>query len=548
MPFDLVLKNGKVIDGAGNPWFRADIAVKKGKIAAISRSIEKKAERVIDLQGLVVAPGFVDAHSHTDRSIFLNKYGESALKQGITTVVVGMCGGSAAPLTEKTAQRLTGGKISIPWRTFKEFLSKISENGTGLNIVPLVGHNTIRAIVLGPEGEGGERTEVTRSELRKMKKYVKEAMQVGAFGLSTGLIYPPGRNATTEEIVELCKVAAKFHGLYLTHIRNEGDTLLEAVAEAAEIGRRVGIPVHMAHFKATGKPNWGKVVPALSIIEEARGEGVDLTCDLYPYHRSQTSTLLSRLAIPGESLEPEKLLEEVKDEKKWLSRREKVLESFKATEKAEGERKKNLNKAGVAWPYYKGMRYSVIVYSKSHPEYVDKTVVEVAEERKVELVDAIRDLVIEDGGVTRVSGYMCEDDVRTVLKHPVSMVGTDSSSIDGLPKSPFVAQHPRTFSSFPRILGKYIREEKLLPLEEAIRKMTSYPAQRVKLSNRGLLRLGFWADITVFDPETVNEIAAFAEPCKYPVGIEYVLVNGIVSVEKGELTKALAGKVLKLGK
>jgi len=386
---------------------------------------------------------------------------------------------------------------------------------------------------------------VTKKELRMMKKYVNEAMRAGAFGLSTGLIYAPGRNATTEEIVELCKVVAKYHGLYFTHIRNESDTLLEAVAEAAEIGRRTGIPVHMAHFKASGQPNWGKVVPALAIVEEARGEGVDLTCDLYPYHRAQVSNLLSRLMLPGESLEPEKLLEELRDEKKWSSRREKVLESFKAAEKAEGERKKHLNEAGVAWPYYTGMRYPIIVYSKNHPEYVDKTMVEIAEERKVELVDAIRDLVLEDGGMTRMTSNMNEDDVRTVLKHPISMVGTDSSSIDGLPKSPFAAEHPRTFSSFPRILGKYIREEQLLPLEETIRKMTSYPAQRVKLNDRGVLRPGCWADITVFNPETTSEIATFADPCKHPEGIEYVFVNGVVSVEKGELTKALAGKILK---
>jgi N-acyl-D-amino-acid deacylase len=547
MPFDLILKKGKIIDGAGNPWYRGDIAIKDGKIAAISRSIEKKAGRVLDLQGLAVAPGFIDAHSHADRSIYRNKYGESALRQGITTVVVGMCRGSAAPVSEKAAERMSEER-RVVWRTFKEFLRKVSENGAGINIAPFVGHNTIRAIILGPEGEGGERTEVTARELRMMKKYVDEAMRAGAFGLSTGLIYAPGRNAATEEIVELCKVVAKYHGIYFTHIRNEGDTLLEAVAEAAEIGRRTGIPVHMAHFKAAGRPNWGKVDPALKIIEEAREEGVDLTCDLYPYHRSQVSTLMSRLAIPGEGLEPEKLLEELRDESKWPSRREKVLESFKAAEKVEDERKGRLNAAGVAWPHYTGMKYTVIVYSKSHPEYVDKTVVEVAEERKVELVDAIRDLVLEDGGTTRTAGHMNEDDVRAVLKHPISMVGTDSSSTDGLPTSPYAPSHPRTYSSFPRILGKYVREERLLPLGEAIRKMTSYPAQRLRIGDRGLLRPGCWADIVVFNPETVDEVATFAVPAKYPVGIEYVLVNGVMSVEKRELTKALAGKVLKPGK
>jgi N-acyl-D-amino-acid deacylase len=547
MPFDLVLKNGKIIDGTGNPWHRGDLAIKKEKIAAISRSIEKKADRVLDLQGLTVTPGFIDAHSHTDRSIYRNKYCESAVKQGITTAAIGMCGGSAAPVTEKTAQRMPEER-RLEWRTFKEFLGKVSENGMGINVAPFVGHNTIRSIVLGPEGEGGERTEVTAKELRMMKKYVNEAMRAGAFGLSTGLIYAPGRNATTEEIVELCKVVAKYHGLYFTHIRNESDTYLEAVTEAAEIGRRAGIPVHMAHFKAAGRPNWGKVVPALRIIEEARVEGVDLTCDLYPYHRAQAGNLISNLSIPGESLEPEKLLEELRDETKWSSRREKVLESLKAAERTEGERKRRLNAAGVAWPYYIGIRYQVIVHSKSHPEYVDKRVVEVAEERKMELVNAMRDLVVDDDGTTRIASDMNEDDVRTVLKHPISMVGTDSSSIDGLPTSPFTAEHPRTFSSFPRILGKYVREEGLLPLGEAIRKMTSYPAQRLRLGDRGILRPGCWADIVVFNPETVNEVATFAEPAKYPVGIEYVLVNGVVAVEKGELTKALAGKVLKPGK
>ncbi|MFB0543955.1 MAG: amidohydrolase family protein [Candidatus Bathyarchaeia archaeon] len=550
MPFDLILKKGRIVDGAGNPWYRGDIAIGKGKIAAISRSIGKKAERVIDLGGLTIAPGFIDTHSHTDRSIYWNKYGESALKQGITTMATGMCGGSAAPTTEELAERMMERlpERRIGWRTFKDFLRKVSENGLGINIAPFVGHNTIRTIVLGPEGKGGERTEVTRRELRKMKAYVNEAIKAGAFGLSTGLIYAPGRNATTEEIMDLCEVVTKYRGLYFTHIRNEGDTLLAAVAEAAEIGRKAGIPVHIAHFKASGRANWGKIVPALAIVEEARRSGVDITIDQYPYHRSQVGSLLSRLRLPGDPSEPEKLLEELRDEEKWAKRREKVLGNFREAERTNEERRRSLKAAGVAWPYYTGMKNTVIVYSKSHPEYVDKTVVEVAEERGVELVDAIRDLVVEDEGTTRTAGHMCEDDVRTALKHPLVMVGTDSSSIDGLPESPYATTHPRSLGSYPRILGKYVREERLLPLEEAIRKMTSYPAQRLRLGDRGLLRPGFWADIVVFDPETVNEVATFADPNHYPVGIEYVLVNGVVALEKGELTKALAGKVLKRGK
>ena len=553
MPLELLLKNGRIIDGAGNPWYRGDVAIREGKIVAVSRSIKNRADRVIDVHGLSVTPGFIDAHSHTDRTIYLNKYGESALKQGITTMVVGMCGGSAAPITDEIAQmwkrrmRLPE-DLEIPWRTFREFLRVVTKNGTGINIVPFVGHNTIRTIVLGPEGKGGERTEVTRSELRRMKRYVNEAMRVGAFGLSSGLVYTPGRNATTEELVELCKVVARYRGLYFTHIRNEGDMLLEAVAEAAGIGRSAGVPVHIAHFKAMGRPNWGKVVHALMIIEEARGEGVDITCDFYPYPRSQVGSLSRRLMLLGDPREPEKLLEDLRDDEKWSNRREKVLENWGKVERADEERKSNLNAAGVAWPYFQRMKTTVIVYSKNHPEYVDKTVVEVAEERGVELVDAIRDLVLEDDGITRTAGHMCEDDVRTVLKHHLTMVGTDSGSRDGFPESPYAASHQRTFSSYPRILGKYVRKERLLTLEEAIRKMTSYPTQRLRLGDRGLLRPGLWADIVVFDPETIDEVATYADPHRYPVGIDYVLVNGVISVEKGELTKALAGKVLKRGK
>jgi len=550
MPFDLILRDGRIVDGTGNPWYYSDIGIRNGKIVAISRRIEEKADRVIKVRGLVVAPGFIDVHSHTDRTIYWNRYGESALKQGITTMVTGMCGGSAAPITDEMAKRMMMRfpERKIEWRTFREFLRMVSKNGLGINIAPFVGHNTIRTMVLGPEGEGGERTEITKRELQRMKRHVREAMRVGAFGLSTGLVYPPGRNATTEEIVELCKVVAKYNGLYFTHIRNEGDTLLEAVAEAAEIGRRAGVPVHIAHFKAIGEPNWGKVVHALAIIEEARREGVDITCDLYPYPRSAVGSLLSRLTLPGEAFEPERLLEELRDEEKWAERRRRVVARLRAMEEADGERKKRLNEAGVAWPYYRGMRYSVIVHSKSHPEYINKTVVEVAEGRGEELVDAIRNLVLEDDGTTRVAGHMCEEDVRTVLKHPLSMVGTDSSSIDGLPESPYTALHPRIFGSYPRILGKYVREEHLLPLEEAIRKMTSYPAQRLRLRDRGLLRPGCWADVVVFDPKTIDETATFGDPHQYPVGIEYVLVNGVVAVEEGKLTKALAGKVLRRGR
>lgn len=547
MSFDLVLRNIRIVDGAGNTWYRSDMAITKGKIAAISRSIEKKAEKTIDLHGLVATPGFIDIHSHTDRTIFRNKYGESALRQGITTTATGMCGGSSAPLTEEAAKALP--KDTRPeWRTFKEFVQKVSANGVGINILPFVGHNTIRSLVIGPEGKGGERTEVTSSELNAMKRYVDEAMKAGASGLSTGLIYPPGRNATTEEIVNLCKVVAKYRGLYFSHIRNEGDTLLEAVVEAAEIGRIAGIPVHMAHFKSIGRPNRGKVAAALQVVEEARREGVDITCDLYPYSRSATSNLMNRLALPREDIKPEKLLAELRDKSAWIKRREAVVKAFAEAEKEDAQRKKQLNEAGVAWPYYTGLQYAVIVYSKNHPEYVDKTVTEVAEERSVELVDAIKDLVVDDDGLTRIGGHMFEDDVRTVLKHPISMVGTDSSGIDGFPESAYIAQHPRTFGSYPRILGKYVREEKLLPLEEAVRKMTSYPAQRLRLGDRGLLRPGCWADIVVFDPETIGEVATFAEPNKYPIGIEYVVVNGVIAVEKGKLTKVLAGKVLARGK
>ena len=529
--FDLVIKNGIIVDGTGNPWFKGDIAVKEGKIAKIGK-VKERGEVEIDATGLVVSPGFIDMHNHSDFTILAVPNAESYIMQGVTTAVVGNCGMSMAPVNPENLDLL---KMYLSpflvkdfdygwdWRTLGEFYKKVEKQGTTINLAPLVGHGTVRIAV-----KGFDPSKPSKDELDEMKALIAQAMEEGAFGMSTGLIYPPGSYATTEEIIELAKVVGEYGGIYTTHIRDEGRRLVEAVEEAIRIGKEAGVPVEISHHKASGKPNWGKVCATLRLIERARKIGVEVNCDVYPYTAGSTTitALLPTWALEGGV---EKMLEKIKDKET----REKIKTEIEE-DKMKGE---NFLKA-AGWA-------GVLISQCSIKKYEGKTLEEILKEKGQfdNPYDSFFDWLLEiNGDAAMVVFIMDEEDVKTVLSHPLSMVISDSwvtaPTAGGKP-------HPRAYGTFPRVLGKYVREEKLLSLEEAIRKMTSLPAAKLRLQDRGLIKEGFWAVLVIFDSDKIKDKATYQNPHQYPEGIKYVIVNGQIVVENGKLTGKRPGKVTK---
>ena len=510
------------MDGTGNPWYRADVAVTQGMIAAIGR-ITSEAERVIDAGGLVVAPGFIDTHSHSDLMLMAEPEARQKTMQGVTTEVVGQDGLGEAPLRDDVVEdwrRYLSGLNGDPdidwsWRSFSEYLDRLEEAGPATNVVSLVGHGNLRLLAMGMEDRPP-----TPKELEEMKELLAGAMMQGAFGLSTGLIYPPCVYADTEELVELCMVAAAYGGLFVVHMRNEGDQILESIDEVVTVGRRAGIPVHISHFKASGERNWGKVADALEKLKQARSEGVDVTVDQYPYVAGSTflSSLLPVWAHEGGTA---RMLERLRDG----ATRERIAADM----------------LGEGWSRDWGLSWDSVLVTSVRTEgnkgFEGKTVEEIAEARRQSPLDAVFDLILEEeNAVTMVVFSMSEDDVRTVMRSPLQMVCTDGIVL-GKP-------HPRAYGSFPRVLGRYVGDG-VLRLEEAVRKMTSLPAQSFGLLDRGLLRPGMCADITIFSPETVVDRATYRDPIQFPEGIEYVIVNGEVPVDGGEHTGVRVGRVLR---
>ncbi|OGD44858.1 hypothetical protein A3K79_03520 [Candidatus Bathyarchaeota archaeon RBG_13_46_16b] len=528
--FDLIVKNGIVVDGTGNPWFKADIGIRDGRISDIGELSSSESKRVLDAKGLVVAPGFIDMHAHSDFSLLVNPLAESKVRQGVTTEVIGNCGSSAAPLNDFLKEEISvaspvleEANLKLDWSSMEQYLEKLERKGIALNVVPLVGNGNIRALVMGYDSQRS-----SRSELEKMKEAIAETMEEGAFGLSSGLIYPPSCYADTKELIEICKIVAKYGGIYTSHIRGEAETLINSVKEAIQIGKKTGIPVEISHHKASGKSNWGKVKQTLKMVEEARSTGVDVTCDVYPYLAASTG--LDAL-LPSHVWEGgiEKFVEKLKSRKI----RRQLMREMK-------EGQSNLSMAD-------GWNTIMIVYCRGHIEYEGKTIAEIIEQKRIDPFDFVFDLLIEEkASVTTVLFTISEKDMCAVLRHSSSMIGSDSST-----KAPYGVlgkgrPHPRTYGTFPRVLGEYVRRKNLLTLENAIRKMTSFPAQKLKLRDRGLLRLGMWADVTVFNPEKIRDKATYANPHQYPVGIKYVIVNGKVIIANGKHTRELPGKALRL--
>ena len=540
MRYDIVIKNGKILDGTGNPWFRGDIGIKDGEIAKIGDLNKADTNKTIDARDHMICPGFIDMHSHSDAAIYFDNTLPSTIRQGITTSLVGNCGDNLAPIpSEKKEEYLKLYAVfappgvsfqSIPWNTFGEYLDFMEKHGCVANSAHLVGFGTVR--VAG--GPGFEDRPPTDEEIKSMQSFVTEAMENGAFGISTGLIYAPQSYAKTDEIIELAKVVAKYGGIYCSHIRGEGATVVDAVNEVIEITEKSGCTGgHIAHHKVAGKSYWGKSSETLRLMQEANARGIGITCDQYPYNRGMTSliTLLPPWVHEGGL---EKLIERLKNSDDRIHIKKDVQQGIEGWENW-------IKDAGF------DSIYIASVKTEKWRDMEGKHLSEIARlKEKTDEWETLFDLLIDENGeVSMTVELMDEEDIRRIMTGRYTMIGTDAWGVNPSGILRHGKPHPRYYGTYPRILGKYVREEGVLTLENAIRKMTSFPAQRLGLLDRGLLKEGLWADVVIFDPETVIDKATYLNPHQFPEGILHVLVNGQIVVTNGQQTGRLPGKVLR---
>ena len=531
---DLVISNGSIIDGTGNPGYHAHIGIADGKIVCIMRDIsQSNAARIIDAEGMTVCPGFIDTHSHDDAYLLIKPQGDEKVCQGVTTDVIGNCGFSLAPISVehrddlRNASAILGGKY-LPqefWdlTSFDEFLTILESAKLGINVVPLVGHGTIRIAVVGSENRAP-----TESELAEMKQLTADAMQAGAFGLSSGLIYVPANYANTDEIIELARVAGQFKGIYTTHMRSEGDQQMAAIDETFRIAYEAGIATHISHHKIIGRNNWGQSKDTLELLARARANGLDVTCDQYPY-RAGSTILAAALPPHIQAQGPQVFAEKLKEP----AVRQAIINEIESGSSGRWEN------------FIKGTGFKNIIISVSprHEEYIGKSIAQIAEMETKNPYDVFFDLLIEEGlEVIMVIFMMDEADIIRIMKDPITMIGTD-----GIPGFGAGKVHPRMIGTFPRILGRYVREQGVIRLEAAVRKMTSLPAQTFGLYRKGILREGLDADIVIFDPKTIIDRSTFDNPSQSPAGISWVIVNGEVAVEHGKVNGATSGQVLRWG-
>jgi N-acyl-D-amino-acid deacylase len=529
MAWSLLLRNGTVVDGSGAPAVASDVAAEGDRIAAVGPRLPGEAARVIDAAGLMVAPGFIDIHSHSDLFYHQCPSAESKVRQGVTTEVVGMCSFSPAPVARGRAEVVRawaggiGTSLPIAWETFAQYLDHVRQLGPSVNIVHFVGHGALRLAGIGPENRPA-----APAQQREMERLLAEALEAGAFGYSTGLVYPPSLYGSTGELIALARSMAARGGLYFSHIRGEAATLEDAIQEAIRIGEEGGVPVQIAHIKAAGRENWGKMERALRLVEEARARGVEVTADVYPYHAASTKmdNLLPGWAHDGGVT---KLLGRLSDA---ATRRRLAEECL-----VDGERWRTAS-GTVGWD-------EVLVATCSRPELAGLSLAQLARQAGKRPAEAMLDLVRdEEAGVSMVVFSQSEANVAKALAHPHVMVGSDSLGLSAGPGPHPGKPHPRMYGTFPRVLGLYCREQRLFSWETAVHKMTGMPAAKLRLRDRGLVRPGFAADLTVFDPNTVRDQATFEDPHRHPVGIPYVVVNGRVVVDGEGMNATPAGRVL----
>jgi N-acyl-D-amino-acid deacylase len=529
--YDVILRGGKIVDGAGNPGFTADLAIRGDRIAAIGQLTHARARKTIDARGLVIAPGFIDMLGQSEITVLVDPRVASKITQGITTELTGE-GGSVAPQTSFTIEDLLPGlaeyKLTVDWRDFDGYFRRLKAKGSAINFAHLVGATQVRQTVLKSDNRLPD-----AAELEAMKRHVARAMEAGAFGVSSSLIYPPASFSDTHELVELAKVAARYGGIYASHIRNEADDIMTALKEAETIGEQAKIPVEVWHMKCAGRKNWGRMKEVLEEIESARARGIDITADIYPYPASSTglAASLPPTASEGGVL---KLVARLKDPEERARIRREVENPTGGWESLFH------NVGGPDGVLVVGVR------TQANKQYQGKRLSEIARLRGKDPIETMFDLLVEENGsVDCVYFAMSEDDVRTAMAAPWVAFNCDNAGVS--PEGVLGASncHPRAYGTFPRILGRYVRDEKVLRLEDAIRKMTSLPAQKLGLTNRGLLRPGMYADITVFDPGKVIDRATFDEPHQFSEGIVAVFVNGIPVVDQGKITGRFPGRVLR---
>lgn len=497
--FDILIKNGKIVDGAGNSWYYGDVGIWNGKIYAIGQLSQAKARKVVDANGLIVAPGFIDVHAHIEGDEWEVPTADNFLFDGVTSVVTGNCGGSNVDI--------------------KSYFNRLDSIGMSLNVASLIGHNTVRRAVMGDAQRDPDNT-----EQQAMEDLVEQAMRDGAVGLSTGLIYVPGTYSKTPEVIGLGKSASKYHGVYASHIRNEGDHVTDAIEEAVNIGRQAKMPVQISHFKVTYKTNWGRSINTVEQVMKARKEGIDVTIDQYPYIASSTTldTTLPEWAFSGGR---DSLYIRLADPSMRIQIKNAMLESLK---------RKQL----------KDYSYAVIARYGPDDSYNGKSISEVnrmrgGKSKAEDEAETIMEL-IKSGRVQMVYFSMNEEDVERIMKYPFTMTASDAGIVEFGKNMP----HPRAYGTNARVLGRYVRERQVIGLEEAVRRMTSLPAQKFKFKDRGLLREGYAADVVVFSEKEVTDLATFQNPHAYSLGFKYVIVNGELVIDEGKHTGARSGTVL----
>jgi len=528
--FDIVITNGHIIDGTGSPWYSGDIGIRDGHIAAIGNLASSPRKRTIDAAGKVVAPGFIDMLGQSEVTILVDPRLPSKIFQGITTEITGE-GSSIAPLNDSIIQSDRSGydyyKITPDWRTFRQYFARLEKQGMGINLASYVGATQVRRMVLGDAD-----VQPTPAQLEQMRSLVREAMKDGAVGVSTSLEYAPAPYAKTDELIALAAEASQFGGIYATHMRNESESVLESIDEALRIGREAHIPVEVWHIKVAGKANWGRMPEVVAKINAARAAGSDVTADTYAYTAwsNDFSAFIPAWAHDGGTA---KMVERLKDPATRARIRKDMLTPS--------------NQWDNEWQEIPGPE-AIMITQVQKPELMPlqgERISEIAKLWNEDPIDTILDFLIQDPASSVAVFGMSQPDVTLALQQPWVSIDNDSegTSPDGLLGR--AHPHPRAYGTFPRILSKYVREEKALTLEDAIRKFAALPAQRMRLTDRGVLKAGMWADVVIFDPARVRDRATFDEPNQLSEGMEYVLVNGAPVIDQGKMTGALPGKVLR---
>jgi len=525
--YDILIKNGTVIDGSGesNKKFKADIAIKKEKIKKIGNLEKAKAKLIIDARGNYITPGFIDIHNHSDSywTLFTIPNLESILQQGVTTIIGGNCGSSLAPLVKGdviiSIQKWANmNEVNVNWLTMAEFLDVLEKRKIGINFGTLVGHATLRRGIIGEDFR-----KLKPKEMEIMGKLLKDALKDGAFGLSTGLAYSHAKIASTEEIIKLAKIVQKNDGIYTSHIRGEAEELIPAIEEVLNVAKKTKVSVEISHLKAMGKKNWSNFPKVIEMIDKARNQGLNVNFDVYPY--TVTGSVLYILLPDWIGEGGKKML---------LKRLRDPIIKNKVIKEMQESQPYEYNKV-------------VIAISPADKTFIGKKITEIAQTQEVSIEEAIINILIaSEGRVITFIETLSENNLKLALKHPLAFIGSDGSGYDvNYYKRKKELVHPRCFGAFPKVLGKYVRKEKLMSWEEAIYKMTGGPAEKIGLKKRGILKKGNFADITIFNPETVIDRATFENPFQYPHGIEYVIVNGKIAVDKEKCTGRMAGKVLR---